>query len=199
MLDFLPNQAKVFLEIGCGEGNFGAKVKASSPGVVYWGMELDKDAASEANLKIDNVLIGNCEVQVDRLPDSFFDCVIFNDSLEHLADPFLFLDKIKLKTKNNGYVLASIPNFRHYKNLYNLFFKRDFKYVDVGILDNTHLRFFTRKSILRFFEQSGYAVEVLEGIHGSRKKKVKIMASILPWLFDDIPYSQFACRAKLKS
>jgi 2-polyprenyl-3-methyl-5-hydroxy-6-metoxy-1,4-benzoquinol methylase len=196
MFNYLPNQAKIFLEIGCGEGNFGAKIKQTSPNSIFWGMELDQNSSEQAKSKIDKVLVGNCESNVGDLPDNFFDCVIFNDSLEHLLNPFLFLENINVKLKNNGYIVASIPNFRHYKNIYNLFFKRDLKYVDAGILDRTHLRFFTKKSILRLFEDRGYEVEILIGINRTRKLKIIILASVLPWLFDDIPFSQFACRAK---
>lgn len=197
MIDFLPSDSKTFLEVGCGEGNFGLMIKDKIPGSVFWGMELEGEPASKAIKKIDKVLVGNCEGLVDSLPDNFFDCIIFNDSLEHLVDPFSFLKNIKNKFKGNGYVVASIPNFRFYKNLHNIFFERDFEYVEAGTLDRTHLRFFTRKSIFRLFEEQGYKVEALEGINKTRRSKVNFLASILPRLFDDIPYLHFACRARL--
>lgn len=199
MLNFLPKNSSVFLEIGCGEGNFGLMIKEQLPSSVFWGLEMEEGPASEAIKKVDNVITGNCEELVDSLPDNFFDCVIFNDTIEHLVDPFSLLLKLKSKLKGKGYIVASIPNFRFYKNLYKLLVKRDFKYVDAGTLDRTHLRFFTRKSIARLFEEQGYKVEVLEGLNKTGKAKINFMAAICPSLFDDIPYLHFACRARLVS
>jgi 2-polyprenyl-3-methyl-5-hydroxy-6-metoxy-1,4-benzoquinol methylase len=98
-----------------------------------------------AGEKLSTILIGSVEEQLDSLPDDYFDCIICNDIIEHLADPWKVMSSLKRKISPNGFFVCSIPNVLFWKNLYELLIKRDWKYVDSGILDKTHLRFFTKK------------------------------------------------------
>jgi len=122
--------------------------------------------------------------------------IVFNDSLEHLIDPFLFLEKIKHKLKPGGSVVISIPNVRHFRNLYQLIFKKQWRYVDSGILDRTHLRFFTCESIRDMFEEAGFSIVQRKGIHGTRKRKVRILALLSFCFLSDIRFLQFAVVAR---
>jgi len=115
--------------------------------------------------------------------------------LEHTKDPWIVLEKLKTKFNIGGKILASIPNVRFYTNLLNLFFKKDWKYEDVGILDKTHLRFFTKKSMVRLFTDSGYVVDKIIGINGPRKIHIRFITTLFNiltlGLFSDILYPQY--------
>ncbi len=188
MLPFIPDGIKTGVEIGCGDGAFGAGLKAQGSVEEFWGLEIHPPSGETAKQSLDKVLIGNAEELVDELPDNYFDAMVFNDSLEHLVDPFRFLDKAKSKLKPGGVVVASIPNVRYFKNLYNLIFKKQWRYVDSGILDRTHLRFFTCESIKDMFADAGFSIIQLKGIHGSRKGKVRILALLSFGFLSDIRY-----------
>ena len=197
MLPFIPERIKSAIEIGCGDGAFGAALKAEGRVDEYWGLEIHPPSGETARQTLDKVLVGNAELLIDDLPDDYFDVMVFNDSLEHLVDPFLFLEKAKKKLRSGGVVVASIPNVRYFKNLYNLIFRKQWRYVDSGILDRTHLRFFTCESIKDMFEDTGFSIVQLKGIHGSRKRKVRILSLISFGLLSDIRYLQFAVVAKV--
>jgi hypothetical protein len=96
-----------------------------------------------------------------------------------------------------GVVVASIPIVRHFRNLYNLIFRKQWRYVDSGILDRTHLRFFTCESIKDMFKDAGFSIAQLKGIHDSRKRKIKILSLLSLGLLSDIRYLQFAVVAKV--
>jgi len=199
MLPFIPQGCNTSLEVGCGDGNFSVALQEQFQIKEAWGMELNEEVAELAKNKINKVLVGNAEVAVEALPDKFFDLVVFNDSLEHLSDPWKFLNTIFDKLSPQGYVVASIPNVRHYKNLYKLIFKKQWHYEDSGILDRTHLRFFTQESIKEMFEQCRYNINTLQGINATRKKKIKLLSTLSMGLFEDIRYLQFAVVAQKKN
>jgi 2-polyprenyl-3-methyl-5-hydroxy-6-metoxy-1,4-benzoquinol methylase len=162
--DFLPDtRPQRILEIGCGLGNFRKNINYSCE---YWGVEPCLDAANVAKINLDKVLIGRFSDVVNKLPDNFFDCIICADVIEHMDDHDWFLDQIKMKLKSNGSLIGSIPNIRYIGNLYNLIYKKDWLYVDAGILDRTHLRFFTEKSLKTTLVGHGYKIEKLHGING---------------------------------
>jgi 2-polyprenyl-3-methyl-5-hydroxy-6-metoxy-1,4-benzoquinol methylase len=146
------------LDIGCGAAYFSAAVKRRT-GAVVWGVEPTPAAAREARARIDEVLEGTYEQVETRLPAQAFDAIFFNDVLEHMADPWTVLRKALGPLKDDGRVYASIPNVLFADTLLQILRTRDWRYTDAGTLDATHLRFFTRKSILRLFTDTGYHVE----------------------------------------
>ena len=105
------------------------------------------------------MIVGSIE-EID-LPATFkderFDVVMFGDVLEHLLDPEAVLVKVVSLLNPDGYVVASIPNVAHASIVLNLM-AGEFKYTDLGLLDKTHLRFFTRSSIETMFRESGYRI-----------------------------------------
>lgn len=196
MLYFIPDNARSFLDIGCGDGNFGECLKAISRHNIVWGSELSPDIARIASQKLDHVIVGDISNKVVEIPNNFFDCITFNDSLEHIVDPFSLLEKIKKKLSPKGVIVCSIPNIRYFKALQSLIFDKDWKYVEAGTFDRTHLRFFTHKSIIRMFKEQGYKIEIIQGIHKTKNKKIKRLNKLtLGWLEDTL-YLQFALRAK---
>ena len=96
------------------------------------------------------------------LPDSYFDTIIFADVLEHFVDPSCILGQIKSKLSQHGEIIASIPNVRHWSVLRDLLEGR-WDYVDAGILDRTHLRFFTKSSLVEMFKTAGFCLEKIQG------------------------------------
>jgi 2-polyprenyl-3-methyl-5-hydroxy-6-metoxy-1,4-benzoquinol methylase len=132
------------------------------------------------------------------LPEAYFDCVICNDVLEHLADPYSVLFALKEKLSDNGVVVFSLPNVRHLGNLKNLLVKKDWQYRDAGILDATHLRFFTEKSIRRMFDDLGFELITLRGMNPIRSLKFILFNIFTLGLLSDARHLQFAGVAKPK-
>jgi len=188
LLEFIPQNVRKILDIGCGSGNFGALLKARYSCEV-WGIEPDKQSAMNAQQKLNKVIATTVDKAAFELNNQKFDLICFNDVLEHLVDPQAVLIFAKQFLAKNGYILASIPNIRHFRVIISLLRDRDFKYEKFGVMDETHLRFFTAKSIVRLFEKAGYDVLTIKGINKTRLPWVK---SFLVGLQSDMLFPQFA-------
>ena len=168
MLAFLPATYKTVLEIGCAEGSFKNLLSADCE---YWGVEYDSKAAAIAGGKSHKVLIGEYTDIEDQLPTDYFDLIICNDVIEHMRDERAFLSSIKSKMKARGTIVISLPNVRYIKNMYELLIKKDWRYHDAGILDRTHLRFFTSKSIKHTMHDAGFYISQMHGINNAIRSK----------------------------
>ena len=166
MLRYIPENAKTILEVGCGSGNFSAQLVKE--GVETWGIEPFEQSAKEATEKLTKVLLGTLDEVLHDLPDNYFDAIVMNDVLEHLLEPWDAIVQLKEKLKKEGVLVTSIPNVRYSKNLFKMIFNRDWKYTDDLILDRTHYRFFTKKSIKRMFKDCGYTIESIKGINTTK-------------------------------
>ena len=196
MLKFLPNNFTNVIEIGCGQGEFGKLVKKSY-NTIFTGIEVDPDAALVAKKHLDYVLIGDAFKQLQILPDHSFDLLICNDIIEHLASPEILLQNIRIKMKPNSRLVCSIPNIRVLGNLIHLLINKDFEYTDDGIRDKTHLRFYTKKSIVRFLEDNGFHIEKIMGINPIKSFKTSIPLGLLQIIgHGDIRFHQFGITAK---
>lgn len=164
MQRYIPPGTECVLDVGCNLGGFGKSLKDKGVRCV-WGVEANPEAAATASGRLDKVVVGY--FAADQVPDRHFDVIVFNDVLEHMPDPWDALRIASTKLKPGGFVLASLPNLRHIDNLEHLLMEKDFRYEINGIRDKTHLRFYTRKSIPRLFEQSGYTIQQLDGINES--------------------------------
>lgn len=191
MLSFVPESIGTALEIGCGKGQFSRAIKSKCNAEI-WGVELNSAAAAEAKNHVDHIFCGPIESHIGSLPSAYFDCICMNDVIEHLIDPWQVLSSLRTKLRQGGIIIASLPNVRYYKNLGSLLFDSDWQYTDAGILDRTHLRFFTYKSMRRLFEDAGYKVQRIEGIKRSRKFKLKVLNFLSAGNSWDIAYLQFA-------
>jgi 2-polyprenyl-3-methyl-5-hydroxy-6-metoxy-1,4-benzoquinol methylase len=198
MFPFVPKDAKKILEIGCGQANFSSQFVKN--GVEVWGVEPDASAAKEASKELFKVFTGTIDQAIKDLPDIYFDVIIINDVLEHLTYPLEVLKKLKIKLKENGVTVTSIPNVRYSKNIFNLTFKRDWKYTESGILDNTHFRFFTKKSIKRMHIDAGYSIETIKGINRTKSFAffpfAVLVNALLLFSQLDMFYMQYATVAK---
>jgi SAM-dependent methyltransferase len=197
MLEYIPETAERILEAGCASGLFGAQLKQRS-NVEVWGIEYDSESAESARQRLDMVLAGDILPLTDHLPDAYFDCAIFNDVLEHLIDPFAVLLKLKGKLAKGGIVVCSIPNIRFYHTFKKFIVNKQWKYEDAGIMDKTHLRFFTKASIVDMFDSLGYKILKLQGINGIDSWKFSLLNSLSFGYLSDTRYLQFACVATPK-
>jgi 2-polyprenyl-3-methyl-5-hydroxy-6-metoxy-1,4-benzoquinol methylase len=194
LLQFIPRNMHKVLDVGCGTGNFGALLK-NRYNCEVWGIEPDERSAMIAQEKLDRVISSTFDDDISELNGQKFDLVCFNDVLEHLVAPKTALAIAKRFLAKDGYVLASIPNIRHIGVITTLLRDKDFKYQKFGVMDETHLRFFTAKSMVRLFESSGYEVLLIKGIN---KTSLPWLKSLLVSLQSDMQYPQFALLCKLK-
>jgi SAM-dependent methyltransferase len=162
MIRFVPKNANTVLDVGCNTGAFGDLLKQTRPCEV-WGVEPNPVAAEKARPLLDHVVNAFFDAKTE-LPDSYFDAIVMNDVLEHMPDPWASLKVAKNKLAPGGHIVLSLPNFRHIDNLLHILIDQDFLYEGNGIRDNTHLRFFTRKSALRLLEECGFIVESIDGL-----------------------------------
>ncbi|QYR19853.1 glycosyltransferase [Paenibacillus sp. sptzw28] len=154
LLDEPASEPIRVLEVGCACGATLLEIKNWYPNAEVHGIELNPKAAEIASLSA-NVRSGNIETIEIGTAQSYFDYIIFADVLEHLVEPWNVLHKTLPYLKENGKVLASIPNVAHYSVIRDLL-KGHWTYQDRGLLDVTHLRFFTREGICRLFSSAGY-------------------------------------------
>jgi ubiquinone/menaquinone biosynthesis C-methylase UbiE len=195
VLERAPRTTKRLLDVGCANGAFGMTVKQEL-GATVWGIEIKEDVARVAAKRLDRVINRDALAALVELPDAFFDCVTFNDVLEHLTDPTAVLREVRKYIAPGGVVIASIPNLRHYQVLYDLVVRGNFDYADAGVLDRTHLRFFTLKSIQKLFVSLGYRLMKTDGINGMHTPRGKWIARLLPPALADMQYMQFICTAQ---
>lgn len=198
MLKYVPRGVRRTLDLGCAEGGFSQLVKAEF-GAECWGVEIEQEAAQLAEKKMDRVINADVNLCLDDMPDNYFDCVICNDFLEHLTDPYSLLIRLKKKLTNEGVVVASFPNVRYWRNLYRLVVRGNWDYTDFGILDKTHLRFFTYKSLKKMFPRLGYELLTIEPLPVNTtitSTVVRIVNLLLFNIFVDTRYHHFACVAR---
>lgn len=156
--DFAPRRA---LEIGCGAAANLRLLKQRLPGCTTVGVERDAQAVRHAQTHqaADEVHLG--DAVGDALPaldGRRFDLVLLSHVLEHVEDPAQLLQRSLGWLEPDGRVLVALPNLRHYSVVYELAVRGDFRYRADGILDRTHLRFFTRRSAERFLAEQGLEV-----------------------------------------
>lgn len=190
MLPFVPTSAQRILDVGCGAGAFSARLKKERS-VEVWGVEINPEAARLASQRLDKVICGEFSSALD-FGSTRFDCIVFNDVLEHMASPESALRLARTLLAPQGVVVASIPNVRHLTVLWELVVQGDWQYRDAGILDRTHLRFFTRISILRLFQEQGFNVLRCEGINEAVGRKFFILNLLCLNRLQGIRHIQYA-------
>jgi|GEM_PF-589055 len=149
----IPAGASRILDIGCGEGMLGRILLQKGAAEVV-GIEADLAVAQKAQENLSRVLQGDIESLVLPFEESYFDCIVLADVLEHLRDPLSTMIKLQRYLSDSGTIVASIPNVRFFDVLRGLAEGR-WEYQEFGILDKTHLRFFTKKEIEVLFLQAG--------------------------------------------
>lgn len=166
MVPFLPANIGRVLEIGCGEGAFAYNYANA---LERWGVELSASDSEKARPFFDRLLNGTYSQVAAELPDGYFDLVVCNDVIEHMEDHDAFLRSIRTKLRDGGRLVGSVPNVRYLRVLYEFLVKKDWRYKGNGTLDHSHLRFFTRKSLLRVLREHGLVVRKFHGINRAGK------------------------------
>lgn len=165
-LDLLPllrAPCRRILDVGCAGGAFGAMLKERDPGIHVTGIETHPEAALRAEDRLDRVIAAPLEeVDFDKaglLPGSF-DVIVLADVLEHLYDPWRALLRLRPLLAPDGYLLLSIPNARNLGIISLLADRGRFPYANAGLLDITHIRFFTVRELHAMLAETGYRVEM---------------------------------------
>lgn len=151
---FIPRKAKV-LDVGCGTGSISEVIQRMT-GAELIGIEPDAERAAAAAARGLTVICGVLTENI-LLAHGPFDVIVFADVLEHLPDPAEVVLLAKRGLAPNGSIVASVPNVAHWFVRLDLLLGR-FDYQDCGIMDATHLRWFTRKTITEFFVRCGFQV-----------------------------------------
>ena len=157
LLASIPLTAKSVLEIGCGAGALGHVYKKSNPLATYVGVEYVKQAADSASQVLNHVLCGDVEdadLIIPMVNNKPYDCIVYGDVLEHLKNPWDCLSRHLDLLSDHGVVVACIPNVQHWSVLAHLL-NGQWPTVDQGLFDRTHLRWFTRDSIVQWFQSAG--------------------------------------------
>ncbi len=157
----VPGNPSVVMDVGCGKGVTSRWLKQIRPNITTIGVEIDESVAAIAASVVDEVLVVDLNNGLQALENyqGRVDLLLLLDVLEHLHDPWARLLEFKSLLAPNGVVIASIPNIRNFKVLGPLLVKGQWKYQSSGILDRTHLRFFTRRTVVELFEDAGYVIQ----------------------------------------
>ena len=160
LLALMPQGARHVVEVGCMHGALAAAYRAGNPGTRYTGIDIDPDYAAEAASHCDTALAGDIETFDAQAFEVLFpsDCWVFADCLEHLRDPWRIVRGIRERIAPEGCLVACIPNGQHWSVQMRLATGL-FRYEDSGLLDRTHVRWFTRITMLEMFQQAGWRVQ----------------------------------------
>lgn len=177
------------LDMGCATGFIGEYlIKNKNCQVI--GVELDEEEATLAKKRLSGVVITDLESydafsQIKKAArNKNFDIILATSVIEHLKDPNTFLLNIKKVIKPDGKIIISTPNIAHWTIVKSLL-KGDFNYEEYGILDRTHVRFFTPKSFRKLFEENGFKVEdvQVDYVGGGYPKISSFLYRLFPNLF----------------
>lgn len=156
VLRLIPQQPRRILDVGCGAGGIGAEIRQRHPLARITGLERDPALRRVAAQHYDHVLDLDLDAPGTITPElGTFDLIIVADVLEHLRDPARVLGDLTGLLENNGWVVTSLPNVRHYSTLCALLFHGRWPRRDRGIHDRTHLHYYTRADILDLLHGAG--------------------------------------------
>jgi 2-polyprenyl-3-methyl-5-hydroxy-6-metoxy-1,4-benzoquinol methylase len=158
MIERVPRGARV-LDVGCASGYLAEPLRQMRAAKVVDGIELNRDDAAIARKTCRNVVIGSAEDPATYAQlEGPYDAIIFGDVLEHLPNPSAAIRAARPLLAKGGVAISSIPNIAHYTIRASLL-EGKFEYADSGILDRTHLRFFTKSTLKSLWSDNGFEVE----------------------------------------
>jgi SAM-dependent methyltransferase len=156
----LVGHGKRVLDVGCATGYLARTLSERGNSVA--GIEGNPEAAAQARQFADPVVVGDLDdaTTFGQLESGTFDVLVFGDVLEHLRDPLTTLRAARSLLRPGGFIVVSVPNIAH-GDVRLALLQGNWDYQQLGLLDDTHLRFFTRRSLQKFLAFSGFvAVEV---------------------------------------
>lgn len=199
VLPLLPESCKKVLEIGCGKGDTLVWIKSLREDCEWiGGVELFEDSAKIAASQLDWCVSGNIEEIDLGIEESSIDLILCLDVLEHLVDPWTLVARLNKLLKPGGHMISSIPNVRFFSAAFPLVFMGDWAYQNEGILDKTHLRFFTKKTAISLMETSGMKLDMVIGKGLEKGRKARLVNFITLGLFRPFLEFQYLIRVKNK-
>ena len=158
----LPAGARRVLDVGCGAGTLGAALKAQT-GAEVVGLELFEEAAALAETRLDAVHRVDLQTLTELpYPDGYFDAMTFGDVLEHMHDPHGLLRTLRRYLADGGTIVCSIPNVKHWTVVMDLIVRDRWTYDDKGLLDRTHVHFFTLEEIGDMLDEVGFDADTVQ-------------------------------------
>lgn len=164
LIELMGRPPRAVLDIGCFVGATGAFIKQRYPQARVIGIEPNPEAAKHAAKRLDhvsNTTLENFDWQAAGLVQGSVDTVILADVLEHLYNPWSALLALKPWLSLDAQVMVSLPNVRNILLLDRTLAKGQWTYERAGLLDVTHIRFFTKSEAIRMFEETGYHVAAI--------------------------------------
>jgi len=196
LLNLLPTNISFedVLDVGCGTGATGEGLKKNFCAKNIIGLEINPEYAKKAEKKIDKVVINDADANELPFHTSQFDLILMGDILEHLIDPWITLARYREFLKPGGILLASIPNIQHWRTVLSLLLGK-WEYSDLGILDRTHLRFFTKASVCELFTRAGFEISKIDFEIGLKGKIINILTfgifhNFVPFKFLILAYKE---------
>lgn len=180
----LPAKIEKVLEVGCGSGATLNWLKQEKGCTWVAGVELTEDASARARDRLDFFMTGDIEKIKLPFDNGSLDLILCLDVLEHLVDPWLAVKNLIELLKPGGAMIVSLPNVMHRSAMLPLLLNDRWDYVPSGILDRTHLRFFTRKTTVELLERSGLTVDAVLSV-------IPIRRGSRVWLFDLLTFHVF--------
>jgi SAM-dependent methyltransferase len=161
LLAVVPESASVIVELGCANGRLGAALKRDRPDRRVVGVERHREAAAVARTVLDEVHELDLERELPAIEPGSVDCVVLGDVIEHLTDPLPLLRAARTWLAPTGLLACSIPNLAHHSVLVQLL-RGDLQYEPAGILDETHVRFYTYATIMKLLLEAGFAPTIAD-------------------------------------
>ena len=181
---YIPRTARRAVDVGCGRGGFGRTLRdVLGDEATILGLEPVEEQAAAARLNrgFDDVVTGWFPEALGGETEQF-DLICFNDVLEHLVDPWSAVADARELLAPGGRVVAAIPSIQYLPVVVRLLRGR-WDYADEGTLDRTHLRFFTRATMVELFEESGFVVEECAGVNSmfmfARYQRVRLLRRLI--------------------
>ena len=179
LLALIPPRAPRVVEAGCSVGTLAREYRAANPDCDYVGIELEPVFAELARRHCTRVLEADLERMSDADLDALApaDCWVLGDVLEHLVDPWRFLARLPSRLSTGGCVVACIPNMQHWSVVARLV-TGNLYYEDQGLLDRTHLRWFTRATAMHLFQSAGFKVTLFVGRRFRDRNDEAVVAAV---------------------
>lgn len=171
------------LELGCACGGSLMRLQELCPKADLYGIEMD-DAAADIAACFGTIYCGDVESMSMPEWKNKFDYVLCGDVIEHLQSPEHVLQKLGEYLKPYGTIILSVPNVMHI-SIFDHLLHGEWPYSDMGILDRTHMKFFTRKEIIELMEKNGFQIEAIESSEIRLTEKLEMLAQTIGNLLDE--------------